>query len=617
MKKSNIFVATLSFFLLSSSLIGCGGIKLPTTQYEKVKFAFSGVERSFKNVKTSANKKMLLQPYNRASNESALETLFNLYESNDKRGTSIEDLEYNEPPMIQFQYLKKVLEKVGDSYEFDHKYYDTVTGTLYIDMETGYKKEEDDQYKYNYTFELGISINIDENDLINADVSFDIKVNRNNEEYHSKWYVAIELDYDMDNTSPNYTMSMVTENDERDLPYYNHYTYEYDYVDVSNSSIKEWRKFCFDHENRLIKDEAHPTFDSYMDGIYNVDAFSWYKDGNFYKNNSINNEKKKTYASILFNDLGINATDINADSFFNKQGSQNSVIKTCYQEFSKIAKEDIIYSVLTRSERGEQGDNNPKQIKFMNADASGLEGNRSASKNTTIKQLLTNFTDIYGDRVSVRLYYATDNGGLLDEINDIESIATFAYFFSLKEKSDKRVAISLEDTLESAYINLIEFGYIDGTEFSPRNCLITVEDGLLNIEGSIEIIYGDDNLPNIPGGGEESNIKSIAIVGDFNNWELEKGQIEFASNSSNEFALEKQTFNANDKFKIVANHTWDINGGFGYKDIQNIDQYPELFSSSGNEGNILVLKNCSASFLVKVGSNNAISINLIGAAELK
>ena len=199
MKKIHFLITTLVGFL-GISLIGCNA-KLPTTQYEKVKFAFNGVEKSFKNKK--AAKAAILMPKAKlgGSNTShGLDIIYSYFRDDDIQDNFLEEVEYNQPPMVQFQYLKKVLEKVGSGYEFGNKYYDTINGEMYLDVETGFKKEGD-QYKYNYTFTLGMDINIDDNDLITADISFDIKLNKGNEEYNTKWYVAIELDYDMANNS--------------------------------------------------------------------------------------------------------------------------------------------------------------------------------------------------------------------------------------------------------------------------------------------------------------------------------------------------------------------------------------------------------------------------------
>jgi hypothetical protein len=79
-------------------------------------------------------------------------------------------------------------------------------------MNTGEKKESSEsQYQADYQFGLAIWINIDDQDLITADVSFDINVSQNNQSYHTLWYVNLQLDYDMNETNPTYTLAMTTE----------------------------------------------------------------------------------------------------------------------------------------------------------------------------------------------------------------------------------------------------------------------------------------------------------------------------------------------------------------------------------------------------------------------
>ena len=480
MKKISYFVATL-VGVLTMSLIGCG-TKLPTTPYEKVKFAFNGVEKSLKSPK--ASKKSLLKlkrnKIGGSNTESGLNTIFSLYTDEDKRDDFLDDISYNEPPMVQFQYVKKVLEKVGSGYEFNKKYYDTVTGDMYLDINTGLKKEGD-EYKYNYTFLLGMSVNIDDNNLITCDVSFDINLKKGNESYTTKWYVGIELNYDMNNSSPNYTMSMVTENDEKELPFYNSFTYEYDYVDVKNSSINEWRKFCMDNDHRLIKDDTHTDFNSYInEGCkYKVDACAWFKDGIYYKNKQVRQtgEKAVIVANALFKDLGLNSNEINADGFFNKTGEINNKIKESYNDFSKIAKEDIIYNLVCKDDNSEE-DKVASGIRAMNADLTGGAGNYSVPSNITIRQLLTSFKDDYGDTVNIHLYYIDQNQSLLSEITDLTSLR----YFVRQKDNDEAIEVSLTDTLYDIMVR---------GKFTSRWLYIAFMDNQ-NIGGIMDFIYSGD-----------------------------------------------------------------------------------------------------------------------------
>ena len=487
----------LPVFLLlgAASLSACNSNKLPSSSYEKVNFAFNGVEKSFKSPR-AAKKSLSLNKRERlgcSNTDSGLSTIFNLYTDEDKRDDFLEDVEYNQPPMIQFQYMKKVLEKVGDGYEFDTKYFDTVTGEVYLDIETGLKSDKEND-KFNYTFGMGMDINIDDNDLITADVSFDIKIARGQEEYKTKWYVAIELDYDMNNNTPNYKMTMVTENNESELPYYQHYTYEYDYVKVKDSAISEWRKFCMDNSNRLVKDAAHPNFESYTQGDakYKVDACSWYKDGVYYKNKrtrELNGSEAKIVGEALYNDLGLNANEINADIFFNKSSTQNSVLKTCYQEFCNIAKEDIIYSLLTREEQGGDQQKQRSAIRAMNGDLTGGAENYLIPKETTVGQIFNGFIDGYGEKTVIVLYYVDQNGGLMEEIRDLNSLT---FFFKLRNKSFSVMFDSTGETLESAYNRLIESYEISENDVQRECEIVFTSNENPEIKGAMPITYSGD-----------------------------------------------------------------------------------------------------------------------------
>ena len=80
MKRANRIITGLAFFAMSFSvLVGCNNTtKLPSNSYEKVKFAFNGVEKSLKAKK--ANKKSLgvnkLSRLGGTDTENALNTIY-------------------------------------------------------------------------------------------------------------------------------------------------------------------------------------------------------------------------------------------------------------------------------------------------------------------------------------------------------------------------------------------------------------------------------------------------------------------------------------------------------------------------------------------------------------
>ncbi len=155
----------VSLFLGASALAGCtpssSGYTVPKTDYQKVKTAFNGVEKSFKNRSSKGSLPLPMRRYSEPTTfNDALDTIYREY-TQSETGGSIEDLEYDEPPMIQFRYLKSVLEKVGEGYSFDTKYQKDITGQIYFDLETGTKKESSDtDYLVNYTFTFAVQVGI-------------------------------------------------------------------------------------------------------------------------------------------------------------------------------------------------------------------------------------------------------------------------------------------------------------------------------------------------------------------------------------------------------------------------------------------------------------------------
>ncbi len=357
----------LSAILILSAvfaLSACGKkTKLPETDYEKVAFAFEGVEKSFRatgdkksaDLNDRAVKRLL------AGDGDPLSTIRGVYTTGDSQGDVIDDLEYTQPPMIQFQCLKAVLEKIGKGFEFGAKYYDDITGEVFVDVATGRDMSDDankNDYKYDYTFRLALQIDIDEADLIKADVSFDIRLVRGNEDVSMIWYVKMILDYDMTSTTPIYTLTMWTANDERQLAFRGNYTYEYDYVDMKAAGINEWRKFVLEPDTKLVKDANHQSFETYRgEGVvFNADTCKWYADKDLKKITRYNENKGATIADAFFA-FGLNSTNIDGTAFLSENGIQSDTITSAYRDFSEIFRKDVIYSLVSEKEddHGENG----------------------------------------------------------------------------------------------------------------------------------------------------------------------------------------------------------------------------------------------------------------------
>lgn len=144
MRKINKLFSFISSFIIALSIGACSNT-LPSSNYEKVKFAFNGVEKSFKKITTTQKDLVRTNRNNRIGSNinDGLNTIFSVYTENDLRDDFLEDVSYNQPPMIQFQYIKKVLEKIGGGYDFNTKYSDSINGEVYLDIETGQKSDKE------------------------------------------------------------------------------------------------------------------------------------------------------------------------------------------------------------------------------------------------------------------------------------------------------------------------------------------------------------------------------------------------------------------------------------------------------------------------------------------
>ncbi|MBQ9370328.1 MAG: hypothetical protein IJU10_04555 [Clostridia bacterium] len=370
MKKTVSFLFVIALILaVVLGLVACNDATVTDSDLQKVQKAFSGVESSMKSSSSmsviQAEKPLYLAGADGiVISENALQTIWSTYVSGDQQA-SAEELEYDQPPMRQFQYLKAIFEQMGDDYELGTKYYYDITGQMYFDMETGYpvdpsEVEDAAAYLYNYVFGFALSIELKANDLIFAEVAFKIGLTHGSSSYNTSWYVSFDLDYDFDESKPTYTLAMYTDNKEGELAFLDRAQgYEYDYVQVSKGSVKEWRKFVMDASEEIVIDAAHPSFESYLsEGIaYNADTAKWLKDGKFYKVTQLTAEKNRTLATAFVDGIGMNSTAIGAATFLAKNGKVNPVIDTYYKSICQLYGGDIIYDLVCKKDYSNSGNN--------------------------------------------------------------------------------------------------------------------------------------------------------------------------------------------------------------------------------------------------------------------
>ena len=342
----------------------------------KVAQALDGVERSMNKsgslyASVGAEKEMYLAQENASiavekelrlwfdtmSTTDALSAIREVYTSGDKQADTTADLDYNQPPMRQFQYLKAIFEEMGDDYALGTKYYYDITGQMYFDMETGYavdaKREDAASYRYDYVFGFAMSIELKENDLIFAEVAFNIGLTQGSNHYKTSWYVSFDLDYDFNSSEPTYTLLMYTDNKEGELTFlHREQGYEYDYVDVKKGTITEWRKFVMDVDREITLGGKYASFEDYIEeGVtYRADTAKWLKNGELYKVTQLTESKNRTLATAFVNGMGMNSTLIKSGEFLSKSGTKNTLIDTYYKKICQVYGGDIIYDLVCKDE---------------------------------------------------------------------------------------------------------------------------------------------------------------------------------------------------------------------------------------------------------------------------
>ena len=359
------------------TLTGCGmfngGGEL--NNYQKVAKAFTAVVET---LNLSSNNKKSLAPHRalRAIDIHGDMSGFETYFANAETDEKIEDqIDFDTPPLMQFQYLKVIYDTIGGNYSFDTKYSHTITGSVYIDFETGFKdKEKLDENKYDFTFDLSVYVNIDEEDLITADVGMDITLTHEGESYKYYKYALLVLDYDFKQSSDNYELALYDYGEETDLAYLHcDYGYEYDYCLVTKGKLIEWRKFRYEADHKMVKDARHPTLDSYINEGTQITTSNqrWYKD-KVLRTIRSNRGEALEITKALYAGFGMNNTDLNPEGYFAKSSTDSSVIQTIYNQSSKAYGDELIYHIVAKDEEDDHKDGNGWPTQDVEQIAGGL-----------------------------------------------------------------------------------------------------------------------------------------------------------------------------------------------------------------------------------------------------
>ena len=438
-----------------SLLAGCSGpgsYTPPQTKQAKVSLAFNGVEQSFKNQRGGTSKGLL--PKDRITEEEAVRTIRGFLSV--ERETDRPDFPYDEPPMIQFQYLKALYEEVGDGFSFGTRYTYNIKGELYYDFASHEEKREA-AYLNAYSLDLSIALDIDENDLITANVGFDITYRHGTDTRHQVRYADLYLDYDMNEASPTYTLKMRDYDSVLDFPNVEerYVSAEYDYVQVNQGAIVEWRKFgvCAPTSLELYNQE---------DYVHKYSVLRAYKENKLSRITNVFNQDPGLFKATV-EGLGLDELPTRFEAFKRLAPTENSRIKTVYDRFCQIYQKDII-NALVYTGATEQWDDEPVDpknlfLRIIPAQEAGADTVYGATNLIDIFNPNSGWEDPKGGQ---RNYYSIylKNG----EQEDVAVYNDFsAVNVSIRSTSHSKTEwVSLEDdTIVDSFENLaVESGFV-------------------------------------------------------------------------------------------------------------------------------------------------------------
>ena len=238
----------------------------PNKKYKALKNAFDVIESSltkpvFKDETLKATQKNWYHPYN-------FDKIFELYTDEDICEENPE-IGYNTFSIPQFMFIKDFYDNYGKDFSFNSRYSQSLTGSKYINFDIGQEVESDENYKYNYLYDMSLSIGFiypEAGETYGVSVAagnissnFNVKAvykNNNGDEVKTSFTTFTVINYKFDLEQPNfslYTVNIISsEKNDHIKELDADYLYDYEYVDIEDGILKEWRNYSFFSDTYLF-----------------------------------------------------------------------------------------------------------------------------------------------------------------------------------------------------------------------------------------------------------------------------------------------------------------------------------------------------------------------------
>jgi len=473
-KYLKLILTALLSVLFFITLISCGDdkVKLPETSYEKVVFAFDGVEDSLNKKSSKSNKAMsntLSTPYAGITDvsDTALALIYSSMQVEEENTTA--DVDYNETPFLQFSALKQIVEAVGDDFLFDTKYYYTFTGSIYYDF-TSREATESSEYLNSYTMIFSISVSISSDDLIEAFVGMDITYTNDSSTHHQYRYSNLILDYEMDETTPTYEFLMYDlddmlsyEDDNEKL-----ITAEYVYLDVDDNNIEEVRKFGIGSNETLLNysnDDFTYIFTT-LRGFKN--STKYHLENDYYKNDELK--------SAVVVDLGILNVFNDYKSYYDVVGVESSKIYDIISSINTSIGEDLVNMlVYTGATEEYEGSSNASKLTFKSNSLDGFFENTYIENDMTLEEFLFTEGEAYP-----KLCIEDDYGNIIETITSGDNLTVmFGYYNEYDSSIIDTFTVNITEKFSEALYRI--------NPSDPNNLILVLRDNNYNVQGSTSL----------------------------------------------------------------------------------------------------------------------------------
>ena len=410
----------LSFISLSACTKEKDDSRLPTTNYEKVKFAFDGVEKSLKEKEVY----IYNEPEDNLNWFGPHGVPTYLTQQDDYNL----DFDYNDSTLIQFQYLKALYDEIGKDLIFGTKYEYNINGSIYYDFDKGEEIKEE-KYLNQYSLDLSFEINIDDEDEITSSINFDLKYNNNGIIRNQNRYLEIELSYSMDIISPCFELSIydindLLSNDDDKEKYINCY---YNFFDVSHNEIVNWNRYGISSPEEYYKyinyeNEYDKCInDNYIYKYSNIDMYS----PNIYRKLENKFNKDEDLLKDFYADAGYYKEPImyiSREIFKGKDGIENDKILTVKNILDESYGKDIINALVYTGEKEKWEDEAREEIKEDTYLECVSNAGYTIDKDVKIKDLFdpnVGFSDDENKKY-LTINLKNNNGDILKSYNNLD-----------------------------------------------------------------------------------------------------------------------------------------------------------------------------------------------------